>query len=362
MTPDSRYALGTFSIAGASPFAGLVLDESVIALSALQPVARSLGCVLSGTGINELLESWDSNAATLKSLVAALRTPAGAAALAHAVPVAQLRVHAPLLPRQIFCCSANYRKHVIDLILDRPTSVDPGVPLAERRQYAEALMDHRALHGKPYAFLKLPSCVTGPFDDVPLPFDMTQPDWELELGAVIGKTARRVPQARALGYVAGYVIGNDLTAREMLARPDIPGLGADWLSAKCAPGFLPLGPYLVPAEFVPDPQNLQITLKLNGKTMQDESTSDMIFNLARLIEWLSTQVELQPGDLVMTGSPSGNGTHYNRYLQPGDVMDGSITGLGTQRNTCVTESLTDAQRAVRYQKPEKVLAAPTVQR
>jgi 2,4-didehydro-3-deoxy-L-rhamnonate hydrolase len=362
MTPSSRYALGTFSIAGAPPFAGLVLGERVIALSALQPVARNLGCVLSGTDIIQLLAHWEANSAALRAVVTALHTREGAAALAVAVPVAQLIVHAPLLPRQIFCCSANYRKHVIDLILDRPTSVDPGVPLAERRQYAEALMDHRALHGKPYAFVKLPSCVTGPFDAVPLPFDMIQPDWELELGAVIGKTARRVSRARALDYVAGYAMGNDLTAREMLARPDIPGLGSDWLSAKCAPGFLPLGPYLVPTEFVPDPQNLQITLKLNGKTMQDESTSDMIFSLARLIEWLSTQVELQPGDLIMTGSPSGNGTHYDRFLQPGDIMEGSITGLGTQRNPCVAEALTDEQRQVRFQKPEKVLSAPTVKR
>jgi 2-keto-4-pentenoate hydratase/2-oxohepta-3-ene-1,7-dioic acid hydratase in catechol pathway len=362
MTQRTGFALGTFSIAGAPPFAGLVLDELVIALGALQPVAHSLGRVLAGSDINQLLAQWEPNLTTLRALVAALRTPEGAAALALAVPVAQLRVHAPLLPRQIYCGSANYRKHVIDLILDRPTSVDPNVPLEERRKYAEALMDHRAAHGKPYAFIKVPSCVVGPFDDVVLPFDMTQPDWELELGVIIGKTARRVPRARALEYVAGYTIGNDLTAREMLARPDMPGLGSDWLSAKCAPTFLPLGPYFIPAEFVPDPQNVQITLKLNGKTMQDESTGDMIFTVARLIEWLSTQVELQPGDLIMTGSPSGNGTHYNRYLQPGDVMEGSITGLGTQRNTCVAEALTDEQRLVRFQKPAKVLPAPTVKR
>jgi 2-keto-4-pentenoate hydratase/2-oxohepta-3-ene-1,7-dioic acid hydratase in catechol pathway len=351
-----RFALGTFSVAGAPSFAGLVVAERVLALRALRPLAGGLGLQLTGNSVNELLEHWATNLPVLKTLAAT------AAVREQAVPVAQLQVHAPLQPRQILCGSANYRKHVIDLILDRPTSVDPNVPLEERRKYAEALMDHRSQHGKPYAFVKISSCVVGPCDDVVLPFDMEQPDWELELAVVIGRKARRVPKERALEYVAGYTIGNDLTGREMLARPDIPGLGSDWLSAKCAPTFLPLGPYLVPAEFLPDPQQLQITLKLNGQTMQDESTSDMIFPVARLIEWLTTQVELQPGDVVMTGSPSGNGTHYDRYLRPGDVMEGSITGLGVQRNRCVAEQPTSQQQRVRFQKPGKSPVAPTAKK
>lgn len=354
------FALGTFSVAGAASFAGLVVNERVIALHALRPLARSLGQSLTGESTLEVLDQWPANHVALQAVVAALATPAGAALTAGAVPASALRVHAPVQPRQIFCCSANYRKHVIDLILDRPTSVDPGVPREQRRQYAEALMDHRAEHGKPYAFVKLPSCLAGPHDDVVLPFDMEQPDWELELAAVIGRPARRVSREQALDYVAGYTIGNDLTGREMLARPDIPGLGTDWISAKCPPTFLTLGPYLVPSEFVGDPQRVQITLKLNGQVMQDESTSDMIFSTARLIEWLSTQVQLLPGDLVLTGSPSGNGTHYNRYLKPGDVMDGSITGLGAQRNTCVAEMLSDEQKRIRFQPARKGMEAPKV--
>ena len=114
-------------------------------------------------------------------------------------------------------------------------------------------------------------------------------------------------------------------------------MGADWISAKGAPSYLPTGPYLVPSSFVTDPQNLQITLRLNGQAMQNESTADMIFDVARIIEYLSTYVQLWPGDLIATGSPAGNGAHYNRFLKPGDVMEGSITGLGTQRNECVAE-------------------------
>ena len=137
--------------------------------------------------------------------------------------------------------------------------------------------------------------------------------------------------------MAGYTIANDITSRELVNRPDVPQMGMDWVAAKCSPGFLPLGPLVVPAAFVSDPQALQITLKLNGQTMQDESTADMIFGVARIIEFVSRHVRLLPGDVVLTGSPSGNGTHYGRFIQDGDVLEGSIEGLGTQRNRCVAE-------------------------
>ncbi|MFT3905287.1 MAG: fumarylacetoacetate hydrolase family protein [Steroidobacteraceae bacterium] len=347
------FGLGTFSVAGSAPFAGVVRNEQVLALPPLAQLATTLGKSLIGEDVQALLDHWQHNWPVLQSLVAALAAPAGAAVARQAVPVSLLKVHAPLRPRQVFCASANYRKHVIDLILDQPISVDSNVPREERRKHAEALMDHRASKGKPFAFVKMSSCVIGPTDDVVLPFDMTQPDWELELGVIIGRSARRVPKEKALDYVAGYTIGNDLTGREMLGRPDIPSLGHDWIQGKCAPTFQTLGPYIVPAAFVPDPQNVQITLKLNGQTMQDESSADMIFPVARLIEWLSTHVQLEPGDLILTGSPSGNGTHYQRFLKPGDVMEGSITGLGVQRNGCVAEVPSDEQSKVRFEKVEK---------
>jgi 2,4-didehydro-3-deoxy-L-rhamnonate hydrolase len=165
-----------------------------------------------------------------------------------------------------------------------------------------------------------------------------QPDWELELAAVIGKTARRVSRNEALDYVAGYTIANDITARELVSRPDIPQLGMDWVASKGAPTFLPIGPFLTPKAFVADPQALQVTLRLNGQVMQDESTADMIFSVARLIEFICAHVQLLPGDLILTGSPSGNGTHYNRFLRQGDFLEGEVTGLGCQRNPCVAES------------------------
>ena len=116
-------------------------------------------------------------------------------------------------------------------------------------------------------------------------------------------------------------------------------LGTDWVASKSCPTYLPVGPYVVPATQVADPQDLHVELKLNGETKQDESTSDMIFGVARLVEHLSSIVQLMPGDLICTGSPAGNGTHYNRFLQPGDVVEGSITGLGSQRTPVVAEQL-----------------------
>lgn len=353
---NKQFALGTFSVAGSPAFAGIVVDERVIALNGLKPLAAKLGQPVHGETTQDLLADWAHNFAALQAVVAALETPAGAALAKSAVPVTQLHTAAPWQPRTIYCASANYRKHVIDLILDQPVSVDVSVPKEERRKHAEALMDHRATKGKPFAFIKLSSCVIGPHDDVVLPFDMIQPDWELELGAVIGKTARRVSRDKALDYVAGYTIGNDLTAREMLGRPDIPSLGHDWIQGKCAPTFQPLGPYIVPAAFVPNPQDVLITLKLNGQVMQNESSADMIYPIARLIEWLSAHVELQPGDLLLTGSPSGNGTHYKRFLKPGDVMEATITGLGMQRNTCVAEEVTEEQKKVCFEKVEKYVS------
>lgn len=141
----------------------------------------------------------------------------------------------------------------------------------------------------------------------------------------------------ALDHVAGYTIANDLTTRDLVRRTDLGAIGTDWMRSKNAPTFLPLGPWIVPAPFVADPMNLRIVLKLNGNVMQDESTSDMIFGVAQLVSYASSIVELRPSDLLLTGSPAGNGTHYNRFLRPGDVMDAEITGLGRQLNRCVRE-------------------------
>ncbi|MER7174341.1 fumarylacetoacetate hydrolase family protein [Streptomyces mesophilus] len=257
-------------------------------------------------------------------------------ATAERSPLAEFRVHAPVEPRQVFQSGANYRQHVIDLhVAHRPPGDER--PEEERRAEAAEIMDRRAQEDLPYVFIGLPSAITGPYDDVVLPAWAEKPDWELELAAVIGRPAYRVSVEEALEHVAGYTIANDLTDRATVFRRDMPQIGTDWLRSKNAPGFTPLGPWLVPAGSVTDTGDLRLVLELNGETMQDESTKDMIFNVARMVSYASQSAQLLPGDLVLTGSPAGNGMHWGRLLRDGDVMDGSITGLGAQRTRCVAE-------------------------
>ncbi len=332
MTTAGGFALGTFSIAGAPAFPGLVLDEEVHALAAADAVLREDGQALRGAGSTlELLDNWDHDWPLLKEAAQRLAGRGGGARLET------LKVHAPIAPRQIFCAGANYHKHVVDLVVDGTMARDPAADREAVRARAEEMMRKRADSGMPFVFVGVPSAIIGPYDELEVPDDVKEPDWELELTAVIGRTARRVSAAQALDHVAGYTIANDITARELVNRPDVPQMGMDWLAAKCTPGFLPLGPFITPSAFVGDPQDLQITLKLNGETMQDESTADMIFGVARIIAFISRHVRLLPGDLVLTGSPSGNGAHYGRYIRDGDVLEGAITGLGAQRTPCVAE-------------------------
>ncbi|MFE8922228.1 fumarylacetoacetate hydrolase family protein [Streptomyces rochei] len=276
-----------------------------------------------------LLESWDTALPRLRAL-------AGTAD-GDLQPLDDFRVHAPVEPRQVFQSGANYRQHVIDLHVAHRAPGDER-PEAERRAEAAEIMDRRAAEDLPYVFIGLPSAVTGPYDDVVLPAWAEKPDWELELAAVIGRPAHRVSVEEALDHVAGYTIANDLTDRATVFRRDMPQIGSDWLRSKNAPGFTPLGPWIVPTASIADPGDLRLTLKLNGENMQDESTKDMIFDVARMVSYASQTARLLPGDLVLTGSPAGNGMHWGRLLRDGDVMDATITGLGAQRTRCVAEA------------------------
>lgn len=338
----STFRLGTFSAAGCPPFPGLVIGEKVYAIHALEALAAELGYELKGAQtVLGLLDSWDKNFPALQAIAAALASntpdPVARRVLETDALLSDLQVHAPVQPRQIFQAGANYHKHVVDLIVDGAVARDPSTNKEQLRANAAEMMRKRAAGGKPFVFMGLWSSVIGPYDPIIVPYDVEQPDWELELAAVIGRPARRISRERALEHVAGYTIANDITSRELVARPDVQQMGMDWIASKGTPTFLPIGPFITPSAFAGDPQSLQVTLRLNGQTMQDESTADMIFSVARLIEFISAHVQLLPGDLVLTGSPSGNGTHYNRYLRDGDLLQGEISGLGALGNRCIAE-------------------------
>jgi len=314
----SRFALGTFSLDGREPFAGLVVGGGQVV-----PLQE-------GITVRALLEDWAQSFDELQDLAD------GKATVGY--ELASLRPLPPVLPcGQIFQAGANYKQHLVELISADAERMHHAFD-DEQRAEALAALDERARSGAPYVFLGLPHSVCGADDDLVLPAAVEKPDWELELAAVIGAVARNVPRDRALDVVAGYTICNDITARDHVFRPDIPSIGTDWLAGKNWPGFFPIGPYVVPSAFVDDPMDLRITLRLNGEVMQDSSSADMMFDVARLIEHASSICELRPGDVLLTGSPAGNGVHHGRFLQPGDVLESEITGLGRQRNRCVAEA------------------------
>ncbi len=208
-----------------------------------------------------------------------------------------------------FCIGLNYAKHAAE------TGAEPPK--------------------EPIIFNKATSALSGPFDNVVIPKNSVKSDWEVELGVVIGKDASYVSEEEALDYVAGYCVINDMSEREFQIEK-----GGQWVKGKSAPTFGPTGPYLVTADEVPNPQALALSLDLNGETVQNSNTDDMIFTVRQIISYMSQFMQLQAGDIIATGTPSGVGMGMKpqRFLKPGDKMTVRIEGLGEQEQTAVAYS------------------------
>jgi 2-keto-4-pentenoate hydratase/2-oxohepta-3-ene-1,7-dioic acid hydratase in catechol pathway len=219
-----------------------------------------------------------------------------------------LRVGSPIeRPGKVVCIGLNYRDHAAE------TGAEPPA--------------------EPVLFMKDPWTVVGPFDDVLIPRGSTRTDWEVELGVVIGRTARYLDSPDdALSHVAGYAISNDLSEREFQFDR-----GGQWDKGKSCETFNPLGPWLVTPEEVPDPQALRLRTEVNGVVRQDGTTADMLFPVAHLVWYLSQVMVLHPGDLLNTGTPAGValGLPDQPYLRAGDTVELHIDGLGTARQTMV---------------------------
>jgi 2,4-diketo-3-deoxy-L-fuconate hydrolase len=197
--------------------------------------------------------------------------------------------------------------------------------------------DHAAEAGmpvppEPIVFMKATTCISGPSDDVIKPRLSTKLDWEVELGIVIGRLARDVPEAQALDYVAGYAVINDVSERQFQLER-----GSQWDKGKGCDTFGPIGPWLVTRDAVPDPQALDLWLDVNGTPMQRGNTSTMVFGCAHLVSYCSQFMTLRPGDVIATGTPPGvgMGCKPQRFLVPGDVVTLGISGLGEQRQKIV---------------------------
>ena len=199
--------------------------------------------------------------------------------------------------------------------------------------HQHALEAHLPVPTEPVMFAKWTSSLNGPNDDVVEPIDATKLDWEVELGIVIGSKASNVSESEALDYVAGYCVANDVTDRAFQMERS----GGQWSKGKGFDTFGPVGPYLVTTDDIPDPQTLALWLEVNGERMQSGHTADMIFSCAQLVSYCSRMMTLQPGDLIITGTPAGVGMGMQppRYLQTGDVMTLGIDGLGEQRQKLV---------------------------
>ncbi len=302
------YKLATYRSAD-GPRAGLVIGNDVFDAAKLTGKA-GYGSVMG------ILADWKAAEPVLK------QAAAGAAkSRLKRQPVSKTKLFAPLrFPSAIYCAGANYADHAAEMAAreGRPPPVDP---------HTEGL--------KAWHFLKAAGAVTDPGAAVKISTYAKQVDWEVELVAVIGRTAKNVPLKKALSYVAGYTIANDLSARDRGRRDAVSDKSPfkyDWTKHKTFEGSCPLGPWIVPASDISDPQKLGLKLWVNGVLKQDSNTSDMIFNIAEQIEQLSDGMTLYPGDLILTGTPAGVGAGRGEFLKAGDVVKLWVENIGEISN------------------------------
>lgn len=284
--------LGMLQTEAGPKLVGVTLDEQLVDLCAVDPKLP----------------------ATLKELLAERD---GLQAAAHAVAAGMQKGPfvtgtwlAPIAaPGKILCIGLNYRDHAIETGAAIPT--------------------------EPIVFSKFTTAIIGPEDTVKLPQVSQEVDYEAELVVVIGKAGKNISQDKAFEHVAGYTVGNDVSARDwQKGRP-----GGQWLLGKTPDTFAPIGPYLVTSDEVGDPHNLRVQLRLNGETVQDSRTTELIFGVDQLIAHVSQIVTLLPGDLIFTGTPPGVGAARKPplFLKPGDQMEVDIEHLGVLRNSVAAE-------------------------
>jgi 2-keto-4-pentenoate hydratase/2-oxohepta-3-ene-1,7-dioic acid hydratase in catechol pathway len=270
--------------------AALVVDSRLFPLDDLAPDRPELHA-----GLFELLQRWDDVYPGLQALADGVNPNRDGLSPDDR----SIRVLTPIrYPRAVFCTVFNYYDF----------AAEAGVTPPDKSQ------------ARPYVCLKLPHSVIGPNETIVLPHTSRNVDWECELGAVIGRPCRNVFLRDALDYVAGYTIINDISARDIIQRPDWPSFASDWLESKNFDTATPIGPYMVPRQFVPDPQQVRLRLTRNGAVQQDGSTTSMIFSLREQIVHISRTMTLLPGDVIATGTPAGVGWKRDIWLQPGDTL------------------------------------------
>ena len=293
--------LVTYSING-SILPGKLVDEGVI------DIVSALGPADSARSVKEILAKGSQYIKKLNDLTGPV------------IPLSKVKLLAPIPnPGKILALAGNYAKHIIEAGLKLGLSKSP----------------HDTTVPRP--FLMPGTVITAPFDEIPWPAYSKEVDYEMELCVVIGKTAKSISPKQALDYVAGYCIANDISARSVtfkaqrVKRPWDEFY--DWLNGKWSDGFLPIGPYILTSDEVPDVQNLNMKLTVNGQIRQQANTARMIYPVADIVSFLSNIMTLRPGDIIATGTPEGVGMADGRFLKAGDKIDCTIEKLGTLTNT-----------------------------
>ena len=262
-----------------------------------------------------IIDNWD---AASRVISRALSEPK------NSLPPGERVLGAPLEPRTVYCIGANYQQHVDNVARYRGLPSEPSAKM---------------LGVGPFHFLKSNNCVVPTGSAVAA--ESASLDFEAELAVVIGQRARNIPVANALEVVAGYTIGNDLSARDRIVRNKL-SVGSpfryDWSAHKNFDGACPLGPWLVPAAFIKDPQALDIRTWVNGELRQSASSADMTFSVAEIIADIASRITLMPGDVILTGTPEGVGAETGRFLAAGDFIRIEIAGLGTLETRIVAAS------------------------
>lgn len=287
------------------PRAAIILEGQAI------DIAKATGRRADETVLG-ILEDFDEAIRRLDALAAA--KPAGK-------PLSQVTLLAPLpIPPAIYCAGSNYADHAAEMA---------------KAAGREPPKDPHELGQRSWHFIKSSRSAVGPRAVIPMPPHSKKLDWEAELGVVIGRKCRNASEETALDFVAGYLIGNDLSARDLSRRAGLPENSSfrnDWTAHKSFDGACPLGPWITLARDVPDPHNLKIVLDVNGVVKQDSNSGQMIFDIREQIAGLSGRMTLWPGDIILTGTPAGVGNGRGEYLKSGDVVTVRIETLGEISN------------------------------
>lgn len=303
------YRLLSYRGAGGEAQAGMLVGGLVY------PVAPLLTDIPNASSVMGLLKAWDK---------VHPRLDAAAAKAGGGKPLADVALLAPVLyPGALYCAGANYWDHLEEMaeIAKRMTGKAPSMQKA----------------ADPYFFMKnTAGAIIGTNTPARLPSFSKQVDWEAELGVVIGKQCRRVSETKAFDVVAGYLIVNDLSARDLMKREGSP-FGMDWVGQKCFEDGAPMGPWFTPAAYVQDPSNLAVKLWVNGVLKQTSNTSKLVHGIAEQIVYLSKHFTLFPGDIIATGTPAGVGMPRGEFLKAGDEVKIEIDGCGTLVNRMVAD-------------------------